>query len=212
MASKSDPKNSLRKKYRDIFSRERSLAQAISHVVIRARPISVWECLIPILLIFNFAKSKETREIFAQNFLFTKELALKGARDMKNEGISRREAVARIDRNTRQLLESIKEKIYSEEIRDKQMVEMNLLLDHYSRLFEAEGEDYEAWLTRAYGNLETYTAFLSSLKSAEKGVYLAAVKAVGSQDDMEMVVEMEEAAEKVRLASAKKIFESRPRR
>ena len=113
MVSKSELKKDLRKKYKEIFSRERSLAQTVSHVMIKARSISVWEFLIPILLIFNFAKSKEIKEIFIQNFLFTKELALKGAQDMKNEGVSRQETLSRIEQKTQKLLESIKENIYS---------------------------------------------------------------------------------------------------
>ena len=208
MVSKSELKKDLRKKYREIFSRERSLAQTVSHVMIKARSISVWEFLIPILLIFNFAKSKEIKEIFIQNFLFTKELALKGAQDMKNEGVSRQETLSRIEQKTQKLLESIKENIYSEEVRKKQMEEINLLLDHYSRLFEAEGKDYKAWLTHAYENLESYMAFLDSLKSAEKEVYLAAMKTVGSQRNTEMVVKMEGTTERVRVAAAEKIFNS----
>ena len=208
MVSKSELKKDLRKKYKEIFSRERSLAQTVSHVMIKARSISVWEFLIPILLIFNFAKSKEIKEIFIQNFLFTKELALKGAQDMKNEGVSRQETLSRIEQKTQKLLESIKENIYSEEVRKKQMEEINLLLDHYSRLFEAEGKDYKAWLTHAYENLESYMAFLDSLKSAEKEVYLAAMKTVGSQRNTEMVVKMEGTTERVRVAAAEKIFNS----
>ena len=208
MVSKSELKKDLRKKYKEIFSRERLLAQTVSHVMIKARSISVWEFLIPILLIFNFAKSKEIKEIFIQNFLFTKELALKGAQDMKNEGVSRQETLSRIEQKTQKLLESIKENIYSEEVRKKQMEEINLLLDHYSRLFEAEGKDYKAWLTHAYENLESYMAFLDSLKSAEKEVYLAAMKTVGSQRNTEMVVKMEGTTERVRVAAAEKIFNS----
>jgi hypothetical protein len=210
MVSKSELKMDLRKKYKEIFSRERSLAQTVSHVMIKARSISVWEFLIPILLIFNFAKSKEIKEIFIQNFLFTKELALKGAQDMKNEGVSRRETLSRIEQKTQKLLESIKENIYSEEVRKKQMEEINLLLDHYSRLFEAEGKDYKAWLTHAYENPESYMAFLDSLKKAEKEVYLAAMKTVGSQRNTEMVVKMEGTTERVRVAAAEKIFKSFP--
>lgn len=206
MTAENDLTKDLRKKYKEIISRERSLAQTVSHVMIKSRPISVWEFLIPVLLIFSFAKSRETKEIFVQNFLFTKELALKGARDMKNEGISKKEALSRIDQKTRKLLESIKEKIYSEEVRKRQMQEVNLLLDHYSRLFEAEGEDFGAWLTHAYGIMETYTAFLTTLKSAEKEVYLAAMNTVGSQRNMEIVIRMEEATERARLQAAEKIF------
>ena len=88
------------------------------------------------------------------------------------------------------------------------MEEINLLLDHYSRLFEAEGKDYKAWLTHAYENLESYMAFLDSLKSAEKEVYLAAMKTVGSQRNTEMVVKMEGTTERVRVAAAEKIFNS----
>lgn len=210
MAAQRDPDKDLKTKYRTIFSREHALARAVSHAVIKARPISVWEVLIPILLVFSFAKSRETREIFVQNFLFTKQLALKGARDMKREGISRRETLSRLDQETRNLLESIKERIYSEEVRRNQMDEMDLLLQHYSRLFDAEGEDYETWLAHAYGNLKNYLDFIGALKSAEKEVYLAAMETVGSQRNTEMVINMEKATERVRVAEAEKIFNSLP--
>ena len=196
----------LGKKCKRIFSKEQSLARTVAHTVIKSRPISVWEFMIPLLLIFSFAKSKETREIFTQNFLFTKRLALKAARDIIEKGEQKKEALSRIEEETKGLLTSIKEGVYSEEVRLKQMAEITLLVDHYCLLIDAEGNDYASWVINAYQRPENYLAFLEKLKRAEKEVYGAAMQTVGTQTSAEMVAKMEKSTENVRMAAVEKIF------
>ena len=73
-------KTRLKKKYNIVLTRETNIARLIALKVIKPKPFTVWEVLIPILFIFGYMKSKEQREIFAQNLLFTKKLALSHAR------------------------------------------------------------------------------------------------------------------------------------
>jgi uncharacterized Fe-S cluster-containing radical SAM superfamily enzyme len=198
----------LKKRCKLILSGERSLATSVARVVIKLPPISAWEVMIPILLVFSFAKSKESREIFVQNFMFTKQLALKAARDMIKEGQSREEIMSRIEEETRSLLASVKEGLYSEQVRLMQLAEIDLLIDHYRRVLQADGDNHASWIIHSYGSRENYTAFLERLKGAEKAVYTAAVQTVGTRTSDEVASTMEETTERLRLAAAGKIFES----
>jgi len=203
---KKSQKPDIETKYKSIFSREQSLARTVAQAVIKPRPISVWEVMIPILLVFSYAKRKEDREVFTRNFLFTKQLALKAAEDMTKKGQVKDEIMSRIEDETENLLASVKEGIYSKEVRQRQLSEISLLIDHYCRLLEAEGEDYASWVINAYGSQDSYTAFLEQLTEAEKEVYLAAVQTVGTQTSAEMVSKMEEVTERVRVAAVERIF------
>ena len=109
----------LEKRTKQILARERALATSVARAVIRPRPVTAWEVMVPILLVFSFAKSKETREVFVQNFLFTKQLALDGAREMVGNGRSKKEIMSRVENKTKELLSSVKKGLYSEEVREK---------------------------------------------------------------------------------------------
>ena len=138
---KKSKKEDLETKYKSIFSREQSLARSVAQAVIKSRPISVWEVMIPILLVFSYAKSKENKEAFARNFLFTKKLALKASLDRIKKSQPKDEIMSRVEEETEKLLASVREGLYSREVRQMQLSEISLLIDHYCRLFQAEGED-----------------------------------------------------------------------
>ena len=201
-------KKVLEARYKAIFSQERAWALSIARIVVKPRPISVWEVLIPVLLIFSFAKTKSEKEVIIQNLLFTKELALKAALDMAKNGRNRKEVMLPIEDKTRDLLNTVKEGIYSEEIRQKQLKEIDLLIDHYSRLLKAEGEDYASLVINAYQSPMAFTNFLTQLIASEKEVNLAALQTLGPRADPELVTRMEETTDRVRMAAAQKIFKT----
>ena len=120
-------------KHENILAQERALAKTVASAVIGQTPVTVWDVLIPIVFVFNFLKFKRVREVFTLNFLFTKKLALQGAADRVKTGQSREDALGQIRDRTSQILASDKKGIYSIKIRQKQMREMELLLDHYFR-------------------------------------------------------------------------------
>ena len=195
-----------RAKYRCLLSQERTWAQRVARSIDKPRPISVWEVMIPLLLIFGFVRSKEKKEVMIQNLLFTKEAALKAALEMSLEGLSREEALGPIKEKTRGLLTSVQEGLYSEDIRRNQLKEITLLTEHYGKLIGAEGEEYGDLIRNAYPSLTNYLAFLDQLRQAEKEVNTAALNTLGTRGNPGLVTGMEEALDGLRRRSALKIF------
>jgi hypothetical protein len=194
-------------KYESILSRERSLAKAVASAVIESKPLTVWEMMIPLVFIHNFLRFKRTREVFTLNFLFTKKLALEAAFDTVKKGQSRQQAMARIKEKTRNILAADKKGIYSQKIRQRQMKEIELLIEHYRKLLQAEGKDYNSMMKNAYQAWEEYNAFLGQLKRAEKEVNRAAQQTVRVATASDVVSKMEKATERIRTSEAGKIFD-----
>jgi len=194
-------------KRESILSKERSLAKAVTVAVIESPPITVWEITIPIVFIINFFRLKRTREIFTLNFLLTKKLALEATVDMIEKGQGKEEVIARIRDTTGDILASDTKEVYSQKIRQRQMKEIDLLIDHYRQLLEAEGKDYDSMMRNAYQTREKYAAFLGQLIQAEREVNRAAQQTVKSATASDLVSKMEKATERIRRAQAAKIFE-----
>ena len=193
-------------KYENILAQENTVAKSVARSVIGESSVTVWDVLIPIVFIFNMLKFKRAREIFALNFLFTKKLALQGAFDMIKTGQSREDALAQIRSRTSEILAADKKGIYSIKIRQKQMREMELLLDHYSRLLNAEGKDYSSMVRNAYLSRKDYGAFAKQLEGIEKEVNRAASQTVKTTSAPDIIIKMEEATARLRAAEAENIF------
>jgi len=189
-----------------ILGRERSLAKAVAYGVIETKPVTAWEVLIPILFLMNLFQMKRSRETFSLNFLFTKKLALEAAFSRIDERKSREEAREQIKERTGSILAADRKGLYSTKIRQKQMKEMDLLIDHYGRLLEAEGKDYPSMVRNAYRAREDYVAFLEELEEAEKEVYQAATQTVKTSSAREIASKMEEATARVRRAELDRLF------
>jgi hypothetical protein len=193
-------------KYENILAQERALAKTVASAVIGQTPVTVWDVLIPIVFVFNVLKFKRAREVFTLNFLFTKKLALQGAFDMVKRGQSRDDALGQIRDRTIQILASDKKGIYSIKIRQKQMREMELLLDHYFRLLNAEGKDYGSMVKHAYRTRQNFAAFVKELEGIEKEVNRAASQTAGTASAPDIISKMEETAGRLRATQVETIF------
>jgi hypothetical protein len=162
--------------------------------------------MIPVLLMFNFARSKSTKELFIQNFLFTKELALKAALDMSKNNCSKTAAMPPILEKTKSLLETVSSEVYSEGIRQKQLNEIDVLIDHYYKLLNACGDDYDSLVRDAYQHRDQYAEFLDQLRQAEKDVTTASEKTLGEKANAEFVARMQAAVDRIRAVSVERIF------
>lgn len=171
-----------------------------------SKPLGVWDVTIPVIFILNFMKQKHRRELFAQNLLFTKKLALEAALDIKKNGTSRATALSYIDSKTSELLDRVKKGLYSDEIRRQQIKEIETLIDHYCRLLQAQGEDYPSMVVNAYPNEKDYLSFLAQLKAAEKEVIIAAKLTLGDSTDEDMAARIETAIDRIRQNQAREIF------
>ena len=195
-------------RYENILTQENTVAKAVARRVIGQNPVTVWDVLIPIVFVFNVLKFKRAREIFTLNFLFTKKLALQGAFDMIKTGQNREDALSQIRDRTSQILASDKKGIYSIKIRQKQMREMELLLDHYFRILNAEGKDYVSMVKHAYGTRQNFAAFVKELEGIEKEVNRAAGQTVKTASAPDIILKMEESTARLRAAEAENIFPS----
>jgi hypothetical protein len=195
-------------KFKIIFKRERSMAQGLALSLIRFKTLTVWEIMIPVIFILNYVKLKHSREIFVENQMFTKKMALDAALDMKKKDAPQETVMAQIQSQTKELLTSVPGGIYSDDIRRQQLKEIDLLIDHYSKLLNAEGQDYASLVTNAYQTAADYSSFLEQLKSAENEVMAAARRTLGDQADMATAEKIESITDNMRAAEVKKIFSS----
>ena len=196
------------KKHKIISERERSMAQGVAVSLIRPKPLTVWEIMIPVIFILNYVKLKHSREIFVQNQMFTKKMALDAALDMLKKDASKERVMEQIQAKTEELVSSVPGGIYSDDIRRQQLIEIDLLIDHYSRLLNAAGQDYAALVTHVYQTADSYSSFLEALGTAEKDVISAARRTLGSQTDMAAADKIESITENMRVAEVNKIFPS----
>ena len=200
---------SLKKKFNLIYNYERFIGNSVALRVIQSRPIGIWEFLIPIVFILHFMRNKQSRELFIQNYMFTKRLALDAAFKMLKKGLGREDAMSGIEDKTQALLTAPETQgIYSESIRQQQLKEIDLLFDHYHKLLNAKGEDYDSLMRNAYGSRQNYFIFHEQLRSAEKEVSDAARQTLGAKADIDTLVKIENVTEEIRQSQIKKIFQS----
>ena len=197
----------LRKKYNCIYEHERAIGNSVALRVIEAKPIGVWEFLIPVVFILHFMRNKQSREVFIQNYMFTKLEALDAAFKKLKRGLGREEALSAMQEKTRTLLTApATREIYSETIREQQMSEIDLLFEHYRKLLGAEGQNYDTLVRNAYGSRKDYLIFHQQLTSAEKNVSKAARQTLGPKADVAALARIEKTTEDVRQARIDKIF------
>lgn len=192
--------------YYEILEHEVRLARSVATTTRTVRPFSVWEVMIPIVFILGYMRGRQQRELFVQNFIFTKKLALQTARDIKQKSTPFEQAFERVKIKTQHLLEKVDKKVYSESIRQAQLAEMRLLITHYQRMFDTHGRRYAECITRAYPERADYLAFVRQLEKAEKDVTEAAILTVGESANRDMVERIESSTHKLRLKDADLVY------
>jgi hypothetical protein len=86
------------------------------------------------------------------------------------------------------------------------MREIELLIDHYCKLLNAEGKDYATMVKNTYEDREDYTGFVEQLEQVEKEVIRAATQTLGTSSASGIASKMEEATERIRRAEIEAIF------
>ena len=105
------------------------------------------------------------------------------------------------------ILSSDQKGIYSEKVRLKQILEIDLLIDHYQKLLVSEGKNYSDMVKAAYEDREVFNTFLNRLTSAEKEVNRAALQTVGKNiEAKDFVARMEKAVSRIRDRDLDNIF------
>jgi len=194
----------MRTQYGIILAYEESFARAVAIGVIVREPLTVWHFLIPFVFIFDFFRRKRDTEIFTKNFLFVKKLALDAAFAI-SKGEDRQSRLTQIESETRDKLTS--QKLYSWGIHQGQMTEVNLRIDHYSKLLEAEGNSYQSLVKNTYQTQENYEAFLHQLTSIEREIDRAVIKTLGETEEVwQPMLTKHAAIDEMRTRGVRKLF------
>ncbi|EFI35229.1 conserved hypothetical protein [Desulfonatronospira thiodismutans ASO3-1] len=189
-----------------IFQREEQFAHTLATSVIQKPKLSVWMFLVPILFIYHanhIKRYKNNLANFQQGFTRTKLHALNLAREelVRGEKKEEREMDLFADYDV--------DGPNVQEVRNRQMEEIRLLIKHYRSLLRSSGRDYPELVRSAYKTKNEYKKFLNKLNQAEKEVNKAALHAFHDSDDSRKVVsEMEKQASILRNQEAGSIFSS----
>lgn len=161
----------MSKKYSLILAHEergaRSMALLIRALIRASHPPPAWHYLIPFKFAFEFFSARKEIRIFSTGFLFLRKLVLDAARDI-GEGENRQVRDAEVEESIRGWCSS--NKLYSEDMHQKQLVLATLLFDHYSAMLKAEGKNYESLTRGAYETRADYESFLQKLTAAEREI------------------------------------------
>jgi hypothetical protein len=155
------------KNYQMILSAEESFAQGVALGMWVQRPLTAWHYLLPGMFVWDILRRRMAVQQYSSLFLFPRKLALDAALGMT--GSEGREGVLSVAGNKIQEWLSIK-RVDSPSILRGHMNQIGILLDHYSRLLQADGESYLALIRNAYGTRRNYEGYLARLSAAEGGV------------------------------------------
>jgi hypothetical protein len=152
------------KKYQMVLSAEESFAQGVALGMWVQRPLTAWHYLLPGMFVWDILRRRMAVQQYSSLFLFPRKLALDAALGMT--GGEGRERVLSVAGNKIQEWLSIK-RVASPSILLGHMNQIGILLDHYSRLLQADGESYLGLIRNTYGTRRNYEGYLERLLAAE---------------------------------------------
>jgi len=185
---------------------EEQFAQSLASSVIQKPRLTVWMFLVPILFIYHanqIKRFKENLNNFKQGFTRTKLHALNLAREEMASGQRKQEKEMDLFADYHVDGPNV------QEVRNRQLDEVRLLIRHYKGLLSRSGRDYPELVRAAYKTRHDFKKFLQKLGQAEMEVSRAALKAFHDADTDEsrrVVSEMERHAAILRNEEAESIF------
>jgi len=160
-------------KKRIIWQYELKLAKrAAKELFKEQKPTKGWNLLVFPLYLVQYLRYKSTLRSVCNNFLFTKKLALEAAVQVIG-GQTEATQMRIIETRTRMLLQGRTRPYYTQAIRRKQLIEIELLIRHYVALLKSSATSYGAMIRDVYPDRNSYTSFLKRLQQVEREVLAA---------------------------------------
>lgn len=169
------------KNYSLILIGEESFARAVALGLWVKRPLTAWYYLLPGMFLFEFLRRSSTVRRYTEVFLFPRKLALDlGLRMVKGE-----EKIALIIEAEKIIGEWLSGvRLFSPKIQERHIGQIELLLSHYVRLLQAEGDSYHSLIRAAYLFKRDYEDFLEELTLAEGRVDAAIAEFWGQTEQI----------------------------
>jgi hypothetical protein len=195
--------------FRAIWRHEVGQAGQIAKILLDNKKVNInWEIILLPVFLYKVYHYRNDLRFTRKNFLFTKQLAFDAAKNIfqvKEQAWEFR----RIEIKTQEILDKEKKGFYTEKIRRKQMSEIDLLIKHYLKLFNARQSKYPEIIKEIYQSKGNYLTFLSTLRKAEEDVIQAAITTMRKgtkKNRREWFQKVRQTTKKVRMAEAEQIY------
>jgi hypothetical protein len=175
-------------KFEAILNAEQQFAREVTLGVLYLRPLSVWHYLIPGMFIIDFLRRGSAIRKYGETFMFPRKLALQAARDL-SAGKPRSAVDAQLEAEVKNWLAALQ--LDAPDLLEAQKQTVALLIDHYARLLQAEGESYYDLIQNAYLSRETFEDHLRSMTAAENAVDRAVLARVGGRPAVKEKLDLE---------------------
>jgi hypothetical protein len=175
-------------RYDIITAAEQQFAREVTLKVIYLRPPSAWYYLIPGMFIFDFLRRSSTIRKYTETFMFPRKLALDGARSLL-AGETRADIDSHLEGEIKRWL--VAHRLESRDLVQAQKETVDLLMDHYLKLLQAEGESYYDLIEHAYASRENFETHLQQISAAENKVDQAILAKVGENPALKEKLQLE---------------------
>ena len=168
-----------------------------------------WRIIIFPFFLYDFIRYRRRLQVLRKNLFFTKQFALKAVKNI-HQGKERAREIRQIEINTRDILDKEKKGFYTEKIRNRQLREIEFLIDHYLELLSTNQPGYRDSIKATYTSKGSFLAFLNSLQKFEEEVIQAAIATMrkGTKKERRLWFDKVRAAtKKIRLKSADRIYD-----
>ena len=133
-----------------------------------------WRIIIFPLFLYDFIRYRRRLQVLRKNLFFTRQFALEAANNI-HDGKERAWEIRQVEIKTRDILDKEKKGFYTEKIRNRQLREIEFLIDHYLELLSTNQPGYKDAIKAAYTAKGSFLAFLNSLQKVEEDVIQAAI-------------------------------------
>jgi len=175
-------------RYDIITHAEEQFAREVGLGVIYLRPLSVWHYLIPGMFIIDFLRRGSIIRKYTETFMFPRKLALEGARSL-SAGETRAAIDSHLEGEIKNWLTA--HRLDHQDLVKAQKETVDLLMDHYLRLLQAEGESYYDLIEHAYSSRENFEVHLQQIAAAENNVDRAILAKVGDNPVVKEKLQLE---------------------
>jgi len=174
--------------YEMILAAEKQFAREVTLGVIVQQPLSAWYYLIPGRFIFDFLRRTSAISRYTKHFLFPRQLAIDAAQRLL-QGYEKATEYSQIAAKIENWLNSFN--LYSRQLAQAQQRAVELLIAHYSKLLNVEGNSHDELIENAYTSREAYEAHVRELKAAEADIDRAIIEKTGTNEKLTEKLQLE---------------------
>jgi len=168
-----------------------------------------WRIIVFPFFLYDYIRYRRRLQVLRKNLFFTKQFSLEAVNNI-HQGKERAWEIRQVEIKTREILDKEKKGFYTEKIRNRQLREIEFLIDHYLELLGANQPGYKDSLKAIYTSKGSFLAFLNSLQKFEEEVIQAAITTMrkGTKKDRRLWFDKVRAATKdIRIKAANRIYD-----